>query len=424
MARKPTKKQREAAEDRVAAQNETEAAAESGQIPLTHKYRPWRISDFAGQDQAVEVLTDIFTSGRIPHAFLIEGPTGTGKTTISRFISMRVNCRKPKGVDPCGKCESCKKYRRYPDPAHPAHVEINASSNGRIAEIRDLIRQSGFRVMHGHKRILHLDETHGMSHDAKQALLKPLEDPNRDTIWILSTTDPGKLPSAMIGRCRAGHIRVRPPTTESLAKRLLYIVKAEGAAKAMPKKDWRKWCKRIAVSTNHQPRDAVACLEQVLNAIKRRTGKKVDLEKILPRIVDEVQQGNPWRVALEVAAAVLADNSTSALKAAKESAVEAHVLLGALCTVWEQVLVLGVAGRNMLDPYYARTLPRVFHDYEVDIGPDDMPGIVRAGEFLAKQYERSKSFIVPGPYLTTLTVTGMWELAAIIDEDDEDEDED
>jgi len=404
--KRPSKKQR----DQVIESAEKQGT-NSEDIPFTHHYRPRKLTDFAGQDSVVELLHSIFTTGKVPRAFLIEGPTGSGKTTAARFVSQRVNCLKPKGPNPCGRCASCREYTTYPAPIHPCHVEINASSERGIDTVRELVGNTRYNVIGGNYRVILLDEPQGLTHQAQEALLKPLEDPAGDTIWILSTTDPGKLKSTIIGRCRAGHLKIRPPTTKALAKRLYTICKSEGVK--VPK----KWLERIAVASNHQPRDAVAVLEQVVQVARAR--RNVKLEKMLPRIIDEVQSGNPEWIAAEIAADILGDNLTGALEAGKQG-IEAHVLLGALVRVWNQVLVYASAPR-LVDPFYARMLLKRLGEHEVELDRDELGALVRAGEYLARQYERAKNFVVDPKYLITLTVTGMWDICSEIHSEGEED---
>lgn len=411
--RKPTAAKRKKLAEQVV---EEVSEAEVDEIPLTHKYRPRRLEDFAGQEQAIEVVRTAFESGKVPRAWIIEGQTGTGKTTMTRFISMRINCKKPKGANPCLRCDSCQRYMAYPAPTHPAHVEVNAANARGIDDVRAIIASTKFQVLTGNARVVNLDEFHAATSHAQEALLKPLEDPSSSTYWVLSTTDPGKLKKTILGRCRAGHLRIRPPTTVELAKRLDYIAKQEGV-KGIPK----KWLKKIAIGSNHQPRDAIAVLEQVLNAVRRKGTKKVDFEKMLPRIVDEVQAGNPDRVAMEVVAAVLGDSPTAAHKAVVQAGMDAAVLIGAMCRIWRQAII-ACTSRSLLEPYYARTMFRVFEDYDVEIGPDDVGPLILGGEYLTKQYERAKQYVVPGDFLLTMTVAGLWDTASIATDDEEGED--
>lgn len=383
------------------ARQEQETSEEG--IPLTHKYRPRDMRSFAGQTSAIEVVRDAFSAKRIPRAWLIEGRTGTGKTSFARLISMRINCiGVTTGADPCGKCDSCKKYATYPAPTHPAHIEINASSERGIDDVRSLVQQSRLHTMTGQRRVILLDEPQGLTPQAQEAMLKPLEDPAGSTIWILSTTDPGKLKSTLIGRCRAGHLKIRPPTLAELGKRLAKIVKEEHATLD------NKWLKRIVVACNYTPRDSISVLEQVLNAQRRKGG--VDIKRMLPTIIDSVQSGNPDQVAMHVIGEILAGNPTEALRTANKSGMEAHLLLGGMIRVWDQT-IKAIISRSLVDPYFSSSMFRIYADAGVDAGMEgiSLSDLIRGGEYLARQYERAKNFIVPGSLVTTLVVTGLWD---------------
>ena len=130
-------------------------------ISIAHKYRPRTFGDIVGQETAKKMVRGMFQRGQVPRAFLIEGPRGNGKTTFGRLISMRLNCTKPTGVDPCGKCRSCKSYLTNP-PEHPCHVEINASDRRKIDDIRELIVSSRYHAAGGQYKVYMLDEVHAL----------------------------------------------------------------------------------------------------------------------------------------------------------------------------------------------------------------------------------------------------------------------
>jgi len=256
--------------------------------------------------------------------------------------------------------------------------------------------------MTGQRRVILLDEPQGLTPQAQEAMLKPLEDPAGSTIWILSTTDPGKLKSTLIGRCRAGHLKIRPPTLAELGKRLAKIVKEEHATLD------NKWLKRIVVACNYTPRDSISVLEQVLNAQRRKGG--VDIKRMLPTIIDSVQSGNPDQVAMHVIGEILAGNPTEALRTANKSGMEAHLLLGGMIRVWDQT-IKAIISRSLVDPYFSSSMFRIYADAGVDAGMEgiSLSDLIRGGEYLARQYERAKNFIVPGSLVTTLVVTGLWD---------------
>ncbi len=164
------------------------------------KYRPQKIAAL----DLVEVregLGRILASGRVPHAFLLAGPRGTGKTSAARIIAKAVNCSKKaakSSFEPCNKCAICKKIT-----AGTALdlIEIDAASNRGIDDVRDLRDKIKLSPAEAKYKVYIIDEAHMLTREAFNALLKTLEEPPAHAIFILCTTAPEKLPKTIISRC-------------------------------------------------------------------------------------------------------------------------------------------------------------------------------------------------------------------------------
>ncbi len=182
------------------------------------KYRPRKLSDVVGQDNAVLRLRGMLKSKELPAALLFAGPTGCGKTTLARLFSRYVNCDT---LSACGKCESC---QQHPDN-HPDVNELNAATQRGIDDARNMIQQATFAPRFN-VRIFIIDEAHQLTPQAQQALLKPLEQPPDKTMFIVCTTDPQKFPEAMLTRFQ--RIEVGIPSKEEIIKRLTIIAEKEG----------------------------------------------------------------------------------------------------------------------------------------------------------------------------------------------------
>ena len=165
-------------------------------------YRVWRpktFSDMVGQEAIVRTLRHQVTTGRIAHAYLFCGSRGTGKTSAARILTRAINCLNPQNGDPCGECESC---RTIENDASFDVYEMDAASNSRVEEIRELLEKVDYPPQFGKYKVYIIDEVHMLSNAAFNALLKTLEEPPEYMVFILATTEPQKLPSTILSRCQ------------------------------------------------------------------------------------------------------------------------------------------------------------------------------------------------------------------------------
>ena len=166
---------------------------------LYRRFRPQTFSDMVGQKAIVRTLRNQVQTGRVAHAYLFCGSRGTGKTSAAKILSRAVNCLNPKDGDPCGECESC---RNIQSGASLDVVEVDAASNSRVDEMRDLLAQVDYPPQFGRKKVYIIDEVHMLSASAFNALLKTLEEPPEYMLFILATTDPQKVPDTILSRCQ------------------------------------------------------------------------------------------------------------------------------------------------------------------------------------------------------------------------------
>ena len=221
------------------------------------KYRPARFADFAGQRASVAVLYRMALRGTVPNALLLHGERGCGKTSMARVLAKALNCQASPGKAsawPCGECASC---LAITGGTSPDVIEIDAASNGSVEMVRDVIRQAGYGSA-GQRHVFIIDEAHGLSGAGFEALLKTLEEPTMaETVFILVTTRPHRLPAPVRDRCQAGRFWFAPLPPEVIRTRLEEICAAE-KFEAEP-----GLLSAIADAARGGMRDAVMRLEQL-----------------------------------------------------------------------------------------------------------------------------------------------------------------
>lgn len=164
---------------------------------LYRTYRPKKFGEVIGQEHITKTLRNQIISGKINHSYLFCGSRGIGKTSIARIFAKAINCPNSKDGEPCLECETCKIL----SGENLDVVEIDAASNNRVDEIRELREKVKFPPINTKKKVYIIDEVHMLSDSAFNALLKTLEEPPKDVVFILATTEPQKLPATILSRC-------------------------------------------------------------------------------------------------------------------------------------------------------------------------------------------------------------------------------
>jgi DNA polymerase-3 subunit gamma/tau len=196
-------------------------------MTLYRKYRPTNFSEVVGREAIKKILTEELRTGNIAHAYLFSGTRGTGKTTIARILAKSLNCEKrdKETSEPCNKCSSCEAINKGNSNDL---VEIDAASNRRIEEIRELREHVKYVPANAPYKVYIIDEVHMLTPEAFNALLKTLEEPPEHVIFILATTELHKIPETIFSRCQ--HFSFGKLNLAEITERLNFIIKQEKAS--------------------------------------------------------------------------------------------------------------------------------------------------------------------------------------------------
>ena len=167
--------------------------------PLFLKYRPQAISELVGQQQIAVTLTNAIKYERVSHAYLFTGPRGTGKTSAARIFAKSLNCELGPTAEPCQKCTSCVEIKQG---ISPSVFEIDAASNNSVDDARLLIERAPLSACGGRFKLYIIDECHMLTKEAFNALLKTIEEPPANVIFILATTEEHKVLPTIVSRCQ------------------------------------------------------------------------------------------------------------------------------------------------------------------------------------------------------------------------------
>jgi DNA polymerase-3 subunit gamma/tau len=229
------------------------------------KWRPQTLADVVGQAAVTQTLTNAIKSERVSHAYLFYGPRGTGKTSTGRILAKAVNCLSTDEEKPCNECEMC---RAITEGSAMDVIEIDAASNTSVDDIRSLREKVNYAPGQAKYKVYIIDEVHMLSNSASNALLKTLEEPPPQVIFILATTEIHKVLPTILSRCQRFDFR-RISQSDVVAK-LESICKAEGI-KIEP-----EGLRLIARSATGSLRDAENLLEQLTTYY----GKEIGLPQV------------------------------------------------------------------------------------------------------------------------------------------------
>ncbi len=236
-----------------------------GYISLYRKYRPQTFDEVVGQDVWVSILRNSIIRGKVSHAYIFSGPRGIGKTSLARIFAKALNCEKGPTPSPCNKCRSCVTIT---NGTSLDVVEIDGASNRGIDEIRELRDKINLHPAYSRYKVYIIDEVHMLTQEAFSALLKTLEEPPANVVFVMATTDLFKVPSTIRSRAMVFNFSKIYPA--EMFSRLRFIAEKEHID--ISDSDLM----RIARDADGSVRDALVVLEQLATY----TGGKVSSEDV------------------------------------------------------------------------------------------------------------------------------------------------
>ena len=221
---------------------------------LYRKWRPQKFDDMVGQTAVTKTLKNAIIHHKTSHAYLFTGPRGTGKTSAAKIFAKAINCLNPQDGEPCNECLLCKGIT---EGTIGDVIEIDAASNNGVEEIRDIRDKARYAPTQATYKVYIIDEVHMLSTGAFNALLKTLEEPPKNVIFILATTEPHKISATIISRTQ--RFDFRRITNDEIIQRLRYILEQEEIAYE------EEALSVIARCANGGMRDALSLLDQVIS---------------------------------------------------------------------------------------------------------------------------------------------------------------
>ncbi|MDN6712509.1 MAG: DNA polymerase III subunit gamma/tau, partial [Lacticaseibacillus paracasei] len=221
---------------------------------LYRVWRPQRFDEIVGQQMITQTLKNAIMTHQTSHAYLFTGPRGTGKTSAAKIFAKAINCHHLVDGEPCNECETCTAITKG---QLNDVIEIDAASNNGVEEIRDIRDKAKYAPTQADYKVYIIDEVHMLSTGAFNALLKTLEEPPANVIFILATTEPHKIPLTIISRTQ--RFDFRRITAKDSYDRMVYILNEKDVTYD------EKALRVIAAAAEGGMRDALSILDQVIS---------------------------------------------------------------------------------------------------------------------------------------------------------------
>ena len=227
---------------------------------LYRKYRSQNFSQLVGQEVVARTLKQAVEQDKISHAYLFSGPRGTGKTSVAKIFAKAMNCPNQVGGEPCNNCYIC---QAVTDGSLEDVIEMDAASNNGVDEIRDIRDKSTYAPSIAQYKVYIIDEVHMLSTGAFNALLKTLEEPTPNVVFILATTELHKIPATILSRVQ--RFEFKSIKTQDIRDHIFQILEKEGI-------DYEtEAVEIIARRAEGGMRDALSILDQALSLTQETT---------------------------------------------------------------------------------------------------------------------------------------------------------
>jgi len=301
-------------------------------LVLARRWRPQCFADLVGQDVVVRTLKNALSSNSLAHAYLLTGIRGVGKTTIARLMAMSVNCQVHHDGEPCGSCDACTAIAAG---SHLDVQELDAASHTGVDDMREILDGVRYPPVSLPYKVYIIDEAHMLSKSAFNALLKTLEEPPAQVLFILATTEADKLPVTVRSRCQ--RFDLRRLGVQEVADYLGHVLSKESVeieAEALL---------TIARAADGSVRDALSLTERVL-AYTHAYIKAEDVRQALGMIGPEVVQA--------LSDSIAAGDAAAAVSVVRQAAVQGsapRALLLSLSELWHQVACMKVDAALIAD---------------------------------------------------------------------------
>ncbi len=296
---------------------------------IARKYRPQSFAEVVNQDHVKQTLSNALTQERVGHGYIFSGQRGTGKTTMARILAKCLNCEKGPTAEPCLTCTSCTEVA---GGNSMDLVEIDAASNRRIDDIRELRENVRYRPVRDRYKVFIIDEAHQITSDAFNALLKTLEEPPEWVVFVLCTTEPHEIPATIISRCQG--FQFRAVEFEPVVAHMQRICQKEGIEAD------EDALISIALSGDGSIRDALSTLDQAIACFGNRleTNPVRDLLGAIPTEVTD-----------RIVSALKSNDASAMLETVEQVLSEGRNVqhfCGELVRYFRNLLVLNVAGAD------------------------------------------------------------------------------
>ena len=261
---------------------------------LYRKYRSQNFSQLVGQEVVAKTLKQAVEQEKISHAYLFSGPRGTGKTSVAKIFAKAMNCPNQVGGEPCNNCYIC---QAVTDGSLEDVIEMDAASNNGVDEIREIRDKSTYAPSLARYKVYIIDEVHMLSTGAFNALLKTLEEPTQNVVFILATTELHKIPATILSRVQ--RFEFKSIKTQDIKEHIRYILEKENISSEP------EAVEIIARRAEGGMRDALSILDQALSLTAG--------SELTTAIAEEITGSISLAALDQYVAAILAHDATAAL---------------------------------------------------------------------------------------------------------------